>query len=62
MMMLHRQASYQALRKAEEPCMAGMDSPTVCELAPVPWKIAGNVFSNFYEEFVYRGFMLVALA
>jgi len=29
---------------------------------PVPWKIAGNVFSNFYEEFVYRGFMLAALA
>ena len=28
---------------------------------PVPGKIAGNVFSNFYEEFVYRGFMLVAL-
>ena len=30
-------------------------------LAPVPWKIAGNVFSNFYEEFVFRGFVLVAL-
>jgi len=29
---------------------------------PVPWKIAGNLFSNFYEEFIYRGFMLVALA
>ena len=28
---------------------------------PVPWKIAGNVVSNFYEEFVYRGFLLVAL-
>ena len=28
---------------------------------PVPWKIAGNIFSNFYEEFIYRGFMLVAL-
>ncbi len=29
---------------------------------PVPWKIAGNVFSNFYEEFVFRGFVLVALS
>jgi membrane protease YdiL (CAAX protease family) len=28
---------------------------------PSPWKIAGNVFSNFYEEFVFRGFVLVAL-
>jgi membrane protease YdiL (CAAX protease family) len=28
---------------------------------PAPWKIAGNVFSNFYEEFIYRGFMLVVL-
>ena len=34
---------------------------TVHWIDPVPWKIAGNVFSNFYEEFVYRGFMLVAL-
>jgi membrane protease YdiL (CAAX protease family) len=34
---------------------------TVRWIDPVPWKIAGNVFSNFYEEFVYRGFMLVAL-
>lgn len=25
------------------------------------WKFAGNLFSNFYEEFVYRGFLLVAL-
>ena len=33
---------------------------TVHWIDPVPWKIAGNVFSNFYEEFVYRGFMLVA--
>jgi membrane protease YdiL (CAAX protease family) len=24
------------------------------------WKIAGNVFSNFYEEFIYRGFLLAA--
>lgn len=28
---------------------------------PVPWKIAGNVFSNFYEELIFRGFMLAAL-
>ncbi|HJS41356.1 MAG TPA: type II CAAX endopeptidase family protein [Sphingomicrobium sp.] len=28
---------------------------------PVGWKIAGNVFSNFYEEFLYRGFFVVAL-
>jgi len=34
---------------------------TVHWIDPVPWKIAGNVFSNFYEEFVYRGFLLVAL-
>lgn len=34
---------------------------TVHWIDPVPWKIAGNIFSNFYEEFVYRGFMLVAL-
>lgn len=34
---------------------------TVHWIDPVPWKIAGNVFSNFYEEFVYRGFMLVTL-
>ncbi|MDQ6929421.1 MAG: CPBP family intramembrane metalloprotease [Candidatus Eremiobacteraeota bacterium] len=25
------------------------------------WKLAGNFFSNFYEEFIYRGFLLVAL-
>lgn len=28
---------------------------------PDPWSIAGNVFSNFYEEFIFRGFLLVAL-
>jgi membrane protease YdiL (CAAX protease family) len=36
-------------------------SGTVHWIDPVPWKIAGNIFSNFYEEFVYRGFVLVAL-
>ena len=29
---------------------------------PDPWSIAGNVFSNFYEEFIFRGFLLTALA
>lgn len=28
---------------------------------PDGWKIAGNVFSNFYEEFLYRGFLLAGL-
>jgi membrane protease YdiL (CAAX protease family) len=27
---------------------------------PDPWSIAGNVFSNFYEEFIFRGFLLAA--
>ncbi len=26
-----------------------------------PWIMGGNVFSNFFEEFIFRGFMLVAL-
>jgi membrane protease YdiL (CAAX protease family) len=26
-----------------------------------PWGIAGNVFSNFCEEFIFRGFMLAGL-
>lgn len=30
-------------------------------IAPDPWKIAGNLFSNFYEEFVFRGFLLIGL-
>lgn len=30
-------------------------------IEPKVWSIAGNVFSNFYEEFLYRGFLLVAL-
>ena len=29
---------------------------------PDPWSIAGNIFSNFYEEFIFRGFLLTALA
>jgi len=31
-------------------------------IPPDPWSIAGNLFSNFYEEFIYRGFLLAALA
>jgi len=31
-------------------------------IAPDPWSIAGNVFSNFYEEFIFRGFLLAAIA
>lgn len=27
-----------------------------------PWNAAANVFSNFFEEYVYRGFILAALA
>ncbi|MFP2930387.1 CPBP family intramembrane glutamic endopeptidase [Pyxidicoccus sp. 3LG] len=26
---------------------------------PEGWKVLGNVFSNFYEELIYRGFLLV---
>lgn len=26
-----------------------------------PWGVAGNVFSNFYEEFIFRGFVLAGL-
>ena len=26
-----------------------------------PWLAAANIFSNFYEEYVFRGFILVAL-
>lgn len=36
-------------------------SGTIHWIPPDPWKIAGNVFSNFYEEFVFRGFVLVSL-
>jgi|CXWL01.1.fsa_nt_gi membrane protease YdiL (CAAX protease family) len=31
------------------------------EPRPKPWIAVGNIFSNFYEEFVFRGFILVAL-
>jgi hypothetical protein len=26
-----------------------------------PWGMAGNLFSNFYEEFIFRGFILAGL-
>ena len=38
-----------------------MPTGTIHWIAPAPWKIAGNVFSNFFEEFVFRGFVLCAL-
>jgi membrane protease YdiL (CAAX protease family) len=34
---------------------------TIHWVDPQPWKIAGNLFSNFYEEYIYRGFLLAAL-
>ena len=34
---------------------------TVRWIDPNPWEIAGNIFSNFYEEFVWRGFLLFGL-
>jgi membrane protease YdiL (CAAX protease family) len=40
---------------------ATMPSGTIHWIPPVPWKIAGNVFSNFFEEFVFRGFVLATL-
>jgi membrane protease YdiL (CAAX protease family) len=36
--------------------------PAIRWIPPDPWSIAGNVFSNFYEEFIFRGFILAALA
>lgn len=27
-----------------------------------PWSVAGNLFSNFYEEFIFRGFILAGLS
>ena len=34
---------------------------TVRWIDPNPWKIAGNIFSNFYEEYIWRGFLLFGL-
>jgi membrane protease YdiL (CAAX protease family) len=41
--------------------LVALRAGTIHWIAPDPWKIAGNIFSNFYEEFVFRGFVLVAL-
>jgi membrane protease YdiL (CAAX protease family) len=41
--------------------LVALPAGTIHWIAPDPWKIAGNIFSNFYEEFVFRGFVLVAL-
>jgi membrane protease YdiL (CAAX protease family) len=30
-------------------------------IPPNGWNIAGNLFSNFYEEFIFRGFILTGL-
>ena len=40
---------------------AAFPAGTIHWISPAPWKIAGNLFSNFFEEFVFRGFILVAL-
>jgi membrane protease YdiL (CAAX protease family) len=40
---------------------AALPGGAVHWIAPDPWKIAGNLFSNFYEEFAFRGFVLVSL-
>lgn len=37
-------------------------SASIRWIPPDPWLIAGNLFSNFYEEFIFRGFLLFALA
>lgn len=34
---------------------------TIRWIDPNGWKIAGNLFSNFFEEFIFRGFVLVGL-
>jgi membrane protease YdiL (CAAX protease family) len=41
--------------------LAALPAGTIHWIAPNPWKIGGNIFSNFFEEFVFRGFLLVAL-
>lgn len=38
---------------------AGMGEPSLG--MPNGWEFAGNVFSNFYEELIYRGFLLAGL-
>jgi membrane protease YdiL (CAAX protease family) len=40
---------------------ATMPAGSIHWIDPQPWKIAGNIFSNFFEEFIFRGFILIAL-
>jgi membrane protease YdiL (CAAX protease family) len=40
---------------------AGMQPGAVHAAQFNPWLAAANLFSNFYEEFVFRGFLLAAL-
>ncbi|HJQ37128.1 MAG TPA: CPBP family intramembrane glutamic endopeptidase [Thermoanaerobaculia bacterium] len=42
--------------------VAAGQSAAIGWVPPDPWSIAGNLFSNFYEEFIFRGFLLTALA
>lgn len=36
-------------------------SSAIHYIRPDYWSIGGNLFSNFYEEFIFRGFVLAAL-
>lgn len=46
---------------------ASLAAVQLTHLAPIRWigldgwNVAGNLFSNFYEEFIFRGFMLAGL-
>lgn len=42
--------------------VAAGQSAAIGWVPPDAWLIAGNFFSNFYEEFIFRGFLLTALA
>jgi len=54
-------AGLAALAAALAVVLAFFPAGTVHWIAPAPWKIAGNVFSNFFEELIFRGFILAAL-
>jgi membrane protease YdiL (CAAX protease family) len=41
--------------------LAVADPKSLGWIPPSGWLMLGNVFSNFYEEFIHRGFMLTAL-
>src|SRR5262245_20124121 len=41
--------------------VAGMQPGAIHAAQFKPWIAAANLFSNFYEEFVFRGFLLAAL-